>query len=158
MKLKALFGMLPLFAVLPLQALEKPTQEEVVKVMQYLNEGEEIVLVDSKFCTEIVKKGEDKNECADPGVNEVAKGAKKYLWMNYLVPGNSTPSVLVQFKFKGRALKSDEIKLSKTIRYRTWKFLETSRVGHWEVVIEQETEAGFVPVATIPYTVTEVAQ
>ena len=154
MKIKALFGLLTLVAM-PLQALEKPTQAEVVKVMKYLNDGDEIVLVDSRFCTEIVKAGDNKNECADPGANQVAKGEKKYLWMNYLVPGNSNTAVLIQFKFKGRALKSDEIALSKAIRYRTWKYLETSRVGNWEVVIEQETETGFVPVANIPYTVTE---
>jgi len=150
----SLLLLLPLMAA-PLHALEKPTQDEVVKVMNYLNEGSEIVLVDSRFCSEIVKSGENKNECADPGGALVSKGEKKYLWMNYLVPGNSTSSVLIQFKYKGRALKSGEITLTKAIRYRTWKYLETSRVGNWEVVIEQENETGFSTIATIPYTVEE---
>ncbi len=153
-KPSSLLMLLPLIAA-PLQAMEKPTQEEVVKVMNYLSEGSEIVLVDSKFCSEIVKAGESKNECADPSGSQVAKGEKKYIWMNYLVPGNSAPSVLIQFKYKGRALKSGEIKLTKAIRYRTWKYLETSRVGNWEVVIEQENETGFSTIATIPYTVEE---
>lgn len=154
-KPSSLLMLLPFIAA-PLQAMEKPTQEEVVKVMNYLSEGSEIVLVDSKFCSEIVKAGENKNECADPGGSQVTKGEKQYIWMNYLVPGNSAPSVLIQFKYKGRALKSGEIKLTKAIRYRTWKYLETSRVGNWEVVIEQENETGFSTIATIPYTVEEV--
>lgn len=139
----------------PLQAVEKPTGDEVNRVMSYFKDGSEVVLVDSKLCTEIEKSGENKNECKEELPNPIASKASGYLWMNFLVPGSQKPNMLIQFKYKNRVLDSDEVKLSSAFRYRTWKRLQTSKDGDWEVTIEQETEAGYITVGSVKYTVAD---
>lgn len=144
---------------LPALAADKPTTAEVKKVMDYYRDGSDAILVDSMLCEEIEKSGENKNECAKPlGNGPVPLHKNGYMWMNFLVPGNDKVNLLVQFKYKNRALDSDEIKLSNAIRYRTWKRLQTSKSGDWVVTIEQETENGYTPVATLNYTVAEEAE
>lgn len=140
---------------LPLQAADKPTGDEVKRVINYYQNGNEVVLVDSKLCAEIEKSGENKNECGKTLDNPLAPKASGYLWMNFLVPGSEKPTLLVQFKYKNRVLDSDEIRMTNAFRYRTWKRLQTSKSGEWEVTIEQETETGYIPVASLNYTVSD---
>ncbi len=124
--------------------------------MQYYQDGSDITLVESMFCTEVEKSGERKNECtAEISANTIEKGSKPLLWMNFFVPGQEAANVLVQFKYKGKALKSDEMSLANAIRYRTWKRLSTTKPGPWEVAIEQETADGYRSVANLSYTVVE---
>ena len=157
MKTKGILALIALFS-LPLYAAEKPTSDEVRKVMDYYKEGGEAILVESRLCVDIEKSGDDKNECTETLPDgPLQMGQNAYLWMNYLVPGSDPATLLVQFKYKGRALNSDEIRLSNAIRYRTWKTLQTSKSGEWEVNIEQETESGYTPVGTISYIVAEPA-
>ena len=78
--------------------------------------------------------------------------------MNFFVPGTEKANVLVQFKYKGKAIKSDEMSLSNAIRYRTWKTLATKKTGQWEIAIEQETADGYRSVANLSYTVVEKAE
>jgi len=153
------YGKLALAALallsLPLHAADKPTQDEVSKVMNYYRDGSEVILVESKICTEVEKSGDNKNECSDTIEQPVALNKSGYMWMNFMVPGNEPATLLVQFKYKGRALDSDELHLSNAIRYRTWKRLQTSKSGDWVVNIEQETNDGYIPVAKLEYTVAD---
>lgn len=146
-----------LFA-LPLQAAEKPSGDEVKRVMTYYSEGSEAVLVESKYCKSIEKSGANKNECAEVLADGAIPSKESgYLWMNFLVPGSEKVNMLVQFKHKGRVLDSDEVKMSSAMRYRTWKRLQTHKAGEWEVSIEQETENGYAPIANLKYTVADTA-
>lgn len=160
MKIKGTLALLGLAVFsLPLHAADKPTQDEVRKVMSYYHDGSEVILVDSMLCEEISKSGENKNECDKPMADgPIPLNKSGYLWMNFLVPGNDKANLLVQFKYKNRALDSDELKVSSAIRYRTWKRLQTSKSGDWVVTVEQETADGYVPVATINYTVADAAE
>ena len=143
---------------MPAIAAEAPSAAEVRKVMQYYQDGSDVTLVESKFCTDVEKSGENKNECSEEiSASTIEEGSKPLLWMNFFVPGNEAANVLVQFKYKGKALNSDEMTLGNAIRYRTWKRLSTSKAGPWEVAIEQETADGYRPVATLSYTVVEKA-
>ena len=139
--------------------IEPPTPAEVRKVMQYYQDGSDITLVSSKFCTEVEKSGENKNECkTEVKANTIEKGSKHLLWMNFFIPGEEKANVLVQFKYKGKALKSDEMSLGNAVRYRTWQRLTTTKPGPWEIAIEQETADGYRSVANLSYTVVEKAE
>lgn len=145
---------------MPAFASEAPTTAEVQKVMQYYQTGTNVVLVESKFCTEVEKAGDNKNECAaEVDASTIEQGSKPpLLWMNFFVPGEEKANLLVQFKYKGKAIKSDEMTLSNALRYRTWRSLTTSKPGAWEIAIEQEMADGYRPVATLNYTVVEKAE
>lgn len=141
---------------LPAFAAEPPTAAEVRKVMQYYQDGTDVTLVESKFCSGVEKSGENKNECsAEVPANTIFQGDKSLLWMNFFVPGDEKANVLIQFKYKGKAIKSDEMTLSSAVRYRTWRSLATKKSGSWEVAIEQEMDDGYRTVANLNYTVVE---
>ncbi|MDH5784720.1 MAG: hypothetical protein OEZ16_03825 [Chromatiales bacterium] len=140
----------------PAFAADPPSPAEVRKVMQYYQDGSDVMLVESKFCTEVEKAGDNKNECAEEiNATTIEEGSRPLVWMNFFVPGSDSANVLIQFKHKGKALKSDEMSLSNAIRYRTWKSLPTSKTGPWEIAVEQETAEGYRPVTTLSYSVVE---
>lgn len=127
--------------------------------MSYLQEGNEVILVESAFCSEIGKEGEHKNNCTSKlDGDKLAANSKTLIWMNYLVPGDDKATLLVQYKYKGKVLSSKEIKLSSAYRYRTWLGVKTNKSGPWTINIEQETDSSYIPVAKIDYVVKEDAQ
>ena len=135
-----------------------PDANTVKQVLSYYQNGKLITLVDYKFCTEIEKEGDNRNECAEVvDGNQIEKGSKVYLWLNFFVPGDDTEkaNVLLQFKHKGTALDSKEVSVSQAIRYRTWRTIPTGKSGGWTIPVKQEGEAGYVDIDDISYTVVE---
>lgn len=137
---------------------EKPDANTVRQVMNYYHSGSDVTLIEHKICTEIASEGELKNECsAVVDGSSVEEGSKVYFWMNFLVPGDEAEgaNVLVQFKYKGKAVSTYETSMSQAIRYRTWRLLPTNKAGSWQVSIEQEKTDGYTSIETINYSVVE---
>ena len=115
--------------------------DTVKKAMTYYHDGEAAVLIDYKFCSEIIKEGDNRNECAEVvDAQSIAEDSKVYLWMNFFVPGDNVDKVhaMVQFGWKGRVMDNADISLSQSFRYRTWRLVQTKKAGDWSVSIEQE--------------------
>jgi len=141
-------------------AADKPTTETVKSVLNYYHTGQEVILLESKLCTEIIKDGENKNECSgELSTQQVSKGQKVFLWMNYFIPGDTIEkaTVLMQFSRKGKVFNSRELSMPQSIRYRTWRLLSTRKTGDWSVNIEQEQENGYLSLGTVNYSVVEAA-
>lgn len=162
MKNKVTAMLLSLFIFVPALAFAgETTSDKVKEVMDYYHTGKTVVLVDSRFCSEIGKEGDLKNECAVPAdAKAVAKGSRVFFWMNFFVPGDDADhsNVLVQFKYKGKAIDSSEVSMSQSIRYRTWLRLPSQKEGEWQISIEQENEDGYVNLETLDYTVVDSAE
>jgi len=139
---------------------DAPDVDTIKRVLDYYHNGSSVTLVEYKFCSEIVKEGENKNECADSvDAAAIEKGNKTYLWMNFLVPGDDTEktNVLVQYIRKGMAMKTSEIHMPQSMRYRTWRLLPTQKADTWSVSISQEAKAGYEKIGNIDFTVVEPA-
>ena len=52
------------FVMFSTAALAVPTAEEVSKVLDHYKNGNQVVLVDYKFCTDVAREGENRNEPA----------------------------------------------------------------------------------------------
>lgn len=155
------FLCLALFALilLPTAALAAPTAEEVKSVLDHYNSGSEVILVESMFCSEISREGENKNDCVDTlNPATLNKGDKVYLWMNYMVPKETTPKILVQFNKEGRTMKTRDINLSGSFRYRTWSLVPTNKAGAWTVAIDQESGDDFTAIASVTYNVSDLTK
>jgi len=139
---------------------DAPDLDTVKRVLDYYHNGNTVTLVEYKFCSEIVKEGENKNECADTiDAAAIEKGSKAYLWMNFIVPGDNTEkaNVLVQYLRKGMAMKTSEIQMPQSLRYRTWRQLPTKNAEAWSIAISQETQEGYKKIGNIDFTVVEPA-
>ena len=136
--------------------VERPSSQEVSKVMNYYKngKGQGAILVEMKIAKDIIRKGKAKNEPKAIVVNKtLKKGEKAILWMNFLVPANDKAAIYMEFKNRNKVRKVDELKVSGAIRYRTWKSLPTSRSGEWSVNLSQELGDEDIPLGTIKYTV-----
>ncbi len=138
----------------PAIAAEKPSSDEVQRVMEYYQSGDEVVLAQQVLCGEVAKEGDNKNQCVaviEPAV--MKEGDRNLVWMNFMVPGSESAKILVQFHYKGRVLSSKELTLSNAIRYRTWLSAPSSKTGEWTVSVEQELADGYAKVGEMSYTV-----
>lgn len=149
---------LALLLILPLMASanERPTAQEIKKVMDFYNTSKDqgIVLVEHALTSTIIKKGSHKNEY-DGKVdgNTIKKGASVYIWMNYMVPKYDKANVFFEFKRRGKVLRASELQLSGATRYRSWKKLPTNKTGDWKIIITQELAEKDISIATVNYTV-----
>lgn len=155
MKKIVLFLML---ASLPLSlfALDRPTAQEVKKVIEYYKKGQGlgVVLVESMLCKEIYRSGPKKHEAKDViSTTAFKKGEKVFLWMNFLVPEHDKASIHFEYKRRGKVRKADDITISTATRYRSWKRMPTGQKGTWEVTISQELENSDIELSKITYTV-----
>ena len=145
-----------LFALLLLPALSlaAPTADAVKSVLDHYNSGVEVILVDFQFCSAIAREGEQKNACVDTlDPATLHKDDKVYLWMNFLVPKETTPKVLIRFNIAGRTMKTRNLILSGSFRYRTWALLPTDKAGTWTIAIDQENGTDFSPISSLNYQV-----
>jgi len=138
-------------------AVDKPSGEEVKRVMDYYKNGQGLgaVLVDTKITSGVHSKGENKNEAIDEIVaTEIQLNDKAFVWMNFLVPTQDKANLFFEFKRKGKARRAEEMSINGTTRYRTWKKLPTNKLGEWEVIITQElSDDNEIQLAKINYTV-----
>ncbi len=161
--MKRIYALLFLLLVMPafIFAQEKPTPAEAGKVIDYYynGKGSSVVLVDCKICEDIVKEGENKNECAKEITDgQINKGEKAILWMKFLVPMGDEADITLRFSKNDKIRKVLDSKVKGAIRYRNWKRIPTNKAGMWKVDITQEIGDNEIALGTKGYTVVEAAQ
>jgi len=151
---------LAMFFILGLSAnafsVERPTPEEIKKIVNYYNQGTGMgaILVQAKICKEIQEEGDLKNECKTPLIDAAAKeGDKLLVWLNFMVPTGDTADLSLEFKRKGRVRKVANFQVPSSFRYRTWKSIPTDESGSWTVNIVQELGDEFINLGSIDYEV-----
>lgn len=146
------------FAVTGAAALAAPSAEEVRNVLGYYYSGSETtpVLVEFKLCEDVHREGVDKNNCK----NEIDKhslevGESVYAWMNFIVPREERGEILMQFKHDGVVRGARKAGVHGAIRYRTWRKVQFSRAGEWQIPILYDNTRGVAEVDTVTLTVND---
>lgn len=145
-----------LLLVVPVVSFAAPTPEAAKQVLDHYWSGSTPLLVDYKFCSEISKEGENKNECVtevDPSA--IAKGDKVFLWMNYMVPKNTAYNISVLITRKNRPEKTRDMSITSSLRYRTWTTLPTVKTGEHSIQVDQEVDDNFTTLKNLTYQVSE---
>ena len=123
--------------VLAALLLGAPTSEEALEVVRYYYDGaaEGPILLKSMPCLKVddVKDSKTKNECIEPvGEAPIAKGKTVHLWTMWLVPvGGTYDDVMVQVSHDGVVRETKDIKLTESLRMRTWRYTNLSKPGKW---------------------------
>lgn len=142
--------------VAPAVAMAAPTADEAKKVQDHYYQGSEPVLVDYKFCTEVAKAGDNKNECvAEVDPMAIAKDTKVLLWMNYMVPLDTTHNISVLVTRNDRPMRNQTLSISQGMRYRTWVLLSTGKDGDYKVQIDKEVDDNYTTLKALTYKVME---
>lgn len=142
--------------LVPVISIAAPTAESAKEVLEHYWSGNSPLLIDYKICSEISKEGENKNDCVtevDP--TAIAKGDKVFLWMNFMVPQNTEQKISVLFTRKNRPEKTREIKITGSLRYRTWTTLPTDKDGVYTVQVDHEVDDNFTTLKSMNYQVSE---
>jgi len=142
--------------LVPALSLAAPSAESAREVLDHYWSGNSPVLIDYKICSEISKEGENKNECAvevDP--TAIAKGADVFLWMNYMVPQNTEQNISVLITRNNRPEKTRDIKITGSLRYRTWTTLPTDKDGAFTIQVDHEVDDNFTTLKKLSYQVAE---
>lgn len=146
-------------ALVPLQsfASDEPTQQAINKVVAYYYGGEEKpLLAEYKLCRDIGSVDNEKNQCIDElDPHSLEQNQVVYLWMNYLVPKGADSDLLLHYNHNGITRDASTLKVSGSIRYRTWKKLKLSRTGLWEMPIYMEQNGQYTELQRITVNVTE---
>lgn len=135
-------GLTPILAA----AADKPSPEEVKKVLDYYYHGKGMgpVLVDVKICRDVQREGDEKNECAgDLSGQSVKKGDSVYVWMAFMAPmGEEAQTIMVQYEMNGvtRAVKNAQV--AGGLRGRTWQKFTFDKVGSWKLKLVHDTGSG----------------
>lgn len=138
-------------------AVEVPTSAEAKKVLDfyYHGQGQGVVLIDSQWCAEIDKEGDNKNNCADeisPAAIQVEQEIN--LWMAFLVPSDDPEqNIIIQFEHQGVARMVKNATVSGSIRYRTWRKVSFNKTGEWTVKIIHDKGDDVVVLSTQTVTV-----
>lgn len=152
-KVLLLMGLVLLF---PTLAISAPTSAETKTVLDHYWNGDTPVLADYKVCSEIVREGDEKNNCAGEVNPEMLQaGEKVYLWMNYMVPQDTEQNISILVTRNTRPEKTKNIKITASLRYRTWTILPTNKSGEYKVKIDRELNDNFTTLEKFTYKVAE---
>lgn len=134
-----MLGLAPVLA----QAADKPTAEEVKKVLDFYYHGKGMgaVLVEAKVCRDVQREGDEKNECAgDVSGQAIKKGDSVYLWMAFMSPNGEEPQpVIVQFEVNGVTRAVKNVSVSGGLRTRNWLKYTFDKAGAWKIKIVHDT-------------------
>jgi hypothetical protein len=138
--------------------IQKPSADELRKVVDYFNRGHELMLAEKKFCKDIGKTGDTKNDCVNEvAATELTKGEKAYLWMNFLVPKEfKEGKLLIQFNQNGVTRNARERAISAkdgALRYRVFEMLPTLNPGNYEAVLMLDMNGQTMPLDKFTMTV-----
>lgn len=154
--MKKIVWLMSLVLLFPTLAISAPTSAETKAVLDHYWDGDTPVLVEYKFCSEIVREGDEKNNCAAEVNPEMLQaGEKVYLWMNYMVPQDTEHNISILFTRNARPEKTKNLKITGSLRYRTWTILPTNKSGTYDVQIDLELNDNFTTLEKITYSVTE---
>lgn len=142
-------------------AQDKPTAAEAKKVVDYYfhGKGQGVLPVEYKFCKEVAVKGENKNECVTEISDKTLKqGEEAYLWMNFMVPSDEEPKILLQYSRDNMVRDTANVSLRGAVRYRTWKRIPTTTTGDWKVRLFQEMANTDLDIGELEYSVSGAGQ
>jgi hypothetical protein len=141
----AVLGMTPVAmaqdAAPPAQApVKAPSADAVRDTWNYFykGQGQGLVLVEAKLCTEVAKDGPNKFECTTEVAPEGVKaGTSVMLWQSYLVPqGDSVEDLLVQVKQGTVVRETKDVKVKgEGWRARQWTGVRLNKPGAWSISI-----------------------
>ncbi len=122
-------------------AANKPTPEQTQAFWSFYfkGAGQTPALGDAKLCLELVKDGDDKNECAKEVPAEGVKaGTVVQVWQAWVVPQKAKlDGVTVQVKLGDQIRETKDVTFkSESIRTRNWTSVRLSKAGTWTVEIK----------------------
>lgn len=122
-----------------------PSQSSINDVVSYYYDGQGVpILAEYKLCSDIGRVGPERNEClGEIAVENLVQEQAVYLWMSYLVPKGTHSELLLHYNHDGITRDASNLKVSGSIRYRTWKKIKLSRSGHWELPIYAEQNGAY---------------
>jgi hypothetical protein len=139
-----------------LKDVPPPTPAEAKKVIDYYYNGKAKgpVLVELKACTKVDPGNNNspyKNECLEAVAGPIKKGTNVHAWSLWLVPdGGTYEDVILQFVFDGQVRSSMDIKLTTSLRSRTWRTSPLTRAGKWELrAVRGDTVLGSTSVTVL---------
>jgi len=151
---KKVFLLMICNVLFPTLAISAPSSQETKAVLDHYWSGDSPVLVEYKICSEIIKEGDNKNDCAAEVNPQAIKAEDEvYLWMNYMVPKDTEHTMSVLFTRNGRPEKSKSLKISSSLRYRTWTQLPTDKGGTYMVQVDRELGDNFTTMGSFSYSV-----
>ena len=128
-----------LLLLLPLAAAaqEAPSAESVVDVVDFYYGGDGVVLYQAQICEDVPTEGDNKYGCVgETEPSDVKTDTQYRLRMVYLVPQEqSYDNILVQYNRGGITRATDEVSVSGSIRYRTWKVFSFDEPGDWTIKV-----------------------
>lgn len=142
--------------VFPALAFAAPSSQETKAVLDHYWSGDSPVLVEYKVCSEIVKEGDEKNNCAaEVNPEALQAGEDVYLWMNFMVPRETEHKISALFTRNGRPEKTKDMKISSSLRYRTWTKLPTAKGGTYQVQVDRDVDDNFTTLESFSYKVSK---
>jgi hypothetical protein len=148
MALGLALGLAPVLAA----AADKPSPEEVKKVLDYYYHGKGLgpVLIDTKICRDIQREGDEKNECAgDVTGQPVKKGDSVYVWMAFMAPnGEEAQNIIVQYELNGVTRSVKNVTVAGSLRGRNWLKFTPDKVGAWKIKIVHDTGSSAIQLGT----------
>jgi hypothetical protein len=123
----------------------KPSAEAVRSVWEFYfkGKGQGVVLAESKLCLEMVKEGENRNDCEkEVPESGVKVNAPFVVWQAYLVPvGEVTDDLVVQLRQGELVRETRDVKIpAQSIRVRAWSHFRIPKPGKWTLTIQRGKE------------------
>jgi hypothetical protein len=121
--------------------ITKPSGDAAASVIDffYNGQGQGVVLAQADLCGEIPTEGENKYECVGKVSPSALRSGTTYnLRMVFLVPrGDEVDNIQVKYIHDGEAIKTDQVDVSGSLRYRTWTAFTPRDTGEWTIRISQ---------------------
>lgn len=124
---------------------EQPDPAAALQTITYYFDGKDDgpVLMDAMACLKVDdEKGSDtRYECLEPLSGTVAKNTRVYGWTKWLVPkGGVYEDVMIQFLHDGMVRTTKDVKLTESLRMRTYRSEKLTKAGEWEIKIIRGSE------------------
>jgi hypothetical protein len=120
--------------------LDRPTPDEAKKFLNYYYKGKGTgpILVEHKFCDEIFREGENKNECKNE-VKSIKAGESGLVWMLFTAPsGDKYENIIIQFKRGDLVRSARKVSIDGSLRYRVWTKFKPDKEGDWSIKVLHE--------------------
>ncbi len=161
--MKKYFLILVLFLVVPytFAIAQKPTSDEVLKVVSYYYNGhtDGAMLIEKKFCEDVALNGGNRYDCTvEHKKNEFKENQKVLLWFNFFAPKGDNARILVQYTRNNIVRKTNYLNIGNAFRHRKWVQVPTNINGKWKVKIIQELDNKDIELNTISYNVAPMSK
>ncbi len=120
--------------------LSRPTPDEAKKFLNYYYKGKGTgpILVEHKFCDDIVREGTSKNECKNE-IKSIEAGKSGLVWMLFTAPsGDKYENIIIQFKRGDLVRSARKVSIDGSLRYRVWTKFKPDKEGEWSIKVLHE--------------------